>query len=117
MSNTTMNFEIPFLKNTQSPNHVTKAEFDSSKVAVVAKFKVELNDQVTFHISGPNGIKYSREANASPGGVSNGEVGVKLDDVQDHQLIGTKAVVYYTVRRNNIEQGRSAEFQFSVAAS
>ncbi|MHC8342943.1 hypothetical protein [Pseudomonas sp. RT6P73] len=116
MSNETMNFRIPFLKNTQSPNHVTKAEFDSGKVAVMAKFKVEPNDKVTFHISGANGAEYSRDAYASPGGVSSGEVGVKLDDAHDHQLIGTNAALYYTVRRNGIEQGQSAEFRFSVEA-
>ena len=117
MTNTKLAFEVPFLKNTQSQNQVTNAEFASGKAAIMAKYRAELNDEVSFHISGGDGKDYSKIAKVAPGGVERGEVGTKLEEATDYQLIGANAVVYYSVRRNNIEQGQSAEFRFSVAAS
>lgn len=83
----------------------------------MAKYDAKLNDAVSFNVSGGNGSDYSKIVRVSPGGVSKGEAGTKLEEVQDSQLPGTKAVVYYSVTRNGAQIGQSAEFLFEVEAS
>jgi hypothetical protein len=116
MSSSKETYPAPHLKNTASPTQISHAEYERGEASVMARYRTELNDEVTFVFDADGSVHYEKLAKVSPGGVTNGEVGTKINSAADWELVGKTVNVYFTVRRKLIILGQSEAFTFRVSA-
>ena len=117
MSSSKEPYPAPHLKNTVSPTQISHAEYERGEAIVMARYSTELNDEVTFVFDADGNVHYEKLAKVSSTGVTNGEVGTKINSTDDWELVGKTVSVYFTVRRKSITLGQSKAFTFSVSAA
>ncbi|WP_262137957.1 hypothetical protein [Pseudomonas sp. Marseille-Q5117] len=115
MTSSKTTFEAPHLKNTDSPTIVSHTEFTGGKAALMASYLAKEGDQVTFVIQVDSNVRYEKLVTVSPGGATAGEVGTKLNPVDDWQLVAKTVTTYFTVSRKGLPVGQSQPFEFTVA--